>query len=377
VNLAADLNFADEPTSLAFCITDLDPGGAERALVQLVTRLDRDRWKPHVICLSDPGVLIDDLANADVPTICMGAQDWRHVWVIARLTRVLRQLQPALLQTFLFHANIVGRIAGRLAGVKQIVSGIRVAEKRGRIRLWLDRWTNALVEHNVCVSRAVAEFSSHQGGLKFEKISVIPNGVDTDRFQNAVATNLIEFGIPPQNKTVIAVGRLDQQKAPDLLLKAAEHLIPLYQDLHVLFVGNGPLMHEMKQWVSHRNLTDRVHFAGWRADVAGLLKASRCLVLPSRWEGMPNAVLEAMAAGLPVVATDVEGIDELVRPNETGLLIPSESAQELEKALSQLLDNPESSRKMGNAAQFLAKTRFNFEAMVDAYDTLYRLLLEK
>ena len=128
--------------SIAFCITDLDPGGAERALVQLVLRLDRSRWSPVVFCLSKPGTLVADLAKADIPVDCLEAGSIGNVSVVPRLVRRLRRVRPDILQTFLFHANIVGRIAGRLAGVPVIVSGIRVAEHRSRFRLWLDRITD-------------------------------------------------------------------------------------------------------------------------------------------------------------------------------------------------------------------------------------------
>ena len=115
---------------MAFCITDLDPGGAERALVQLVTRLDRSRWQPSVICLAPRGMLADELEQAEVPVTCLGARHSRNVGMVGRLFHQLRESKPALLQTFLFHANIAGRIAGRLARVPKIVSGIRVAERR-------------------------------------------------------------------------------------------------------------------------------------------------------------------------------------------------------------------------------------------------------
>src|SRR5262249_49760711 len=136
---------------IAFCITDLDPGGAERALAQLVTRLDRGRWDPAVFCLSSGGALADALKRAAGPGVCLGARRSQPVRVLWRLARELRRFRPEILQTFLFHANLAGRIAARMAGVRHVVSGIRVAEKRSPVPLWLDRWTNKLVRLNVCV----------------------------------------------------------------------------------------------------------------------------------------------------------------------------------------------------------------------------------
>ena len=364
-----------QPVCLAFCITDLDPGGAERALVQLVTRLDRTRWQPHVFCLSSPGALVEELSKADVPVICLGAQHAWQVWILGRLVRQLRRLKPKLLQTFLFHGNLLGRLAGRLAGVKHIVSGVRVAEQRSRVPLWLDRITNSLVEHNVCVSQSVADFSVRHGGLAADKISVITNGVDADRFANAEPADLAEFAIPPTSKTVIAVGRLDPQKGPTFLIDAAEQLIPKHDDLHVLFVGAGPLDEELRRTVRDRNLADRIHFAGWRPDVAALLKAAYCLALPSLWEGMPNVALEAMAAGLPVVASRVEGTGELIDNGKTGLLVAPSSAAEFQSALNQLLCDVDAAKSIGRAAQTSVRQHHDIDAKVAEYERLYLSLL--
>ena len=365
-----------EPIRLAFCITELDPGGAEKALVQLVTRLDRKRWQPHVYCLSQPGMMVDELVQANVPITCFGARHATQMWVVLRLVRELRQLKPALLQTFLFHANIVGRLAGRIARIPKIVSGIRVAEKRHAAPLWIDRITKGLVDHNICVSQAVADFSIARSRLKPHKVSVIPNGVDYERFAQATAADLSEFGIPDNAKTVLFVGRLDIQKNP---LKLLESLIPLFDahaELHALLVGAGELERELHGWVQTRQLSHRVHFAGWQPAIPQLLKAAYCLALPSRWEGMPNVVLEAMAAGLPVVATKVDGTAELVRDGQTGILVDPASTEKFSQALSRLLEDPDTASKMGIASQDVVKTEFTIDSIVSMYENLYSSLLQ-
>src|SRR5690606_2700968 len=148
------------------------------------------------------------------------------------LTRQLKRWRPALLQSFLFHANIAGRLAGRLARVPCIVSGIRVAEHRSRWPLWADRFTRGLVDYNVCVSAAVAEFSLRHARLSPGKVTVIPNGVDLGRFEHAAPADLTQFGVPAGSRTIVSVGRLDDQKDPELLLRAAETLLPKFGDVH-------------------------------------------------------------------------------------------------------------------------------------------------
>jgi glycosyltransferase involved in cell wall biosynthesis len=360
---------------IAFCITDLDPGGAERALVKLVTRLDRSRWNPAVFCLAGEGVLANELRQAGVAVTCLGARRWTNLGVVWRLRRALRQFQPAILQTFLFHGNLAGRIAGRMAGIGKIVSGIRVAEKRSRVPLLLDRWTNSLVCMNICVSRAVAEFSVSHAGLSREKVTVISNGVDISRFADCKPVDLSPFEIPPGSLVLSTVGRLDRQKGLTNLIEAAVRVLPNNPSVHFLLVGEGPERPALEQQIVMKGLTGRVHIAGWRPDVPEILAASFGLVLASYWEGMPNVVLEAMAAGLPVVSTRVEGIDELVTNGETGFTVAPHAPGELAEAISRLLADPDAARALGRAGQQHAQTDFSWDKMVRQYDSMYRKIL--
>ncbi|NQV23239.1 MAG: glycosyltransferase, partial [Rhodopirellula sp.] len=168
------------PRRITFLITELDHGGAERALVRIATGLDRNLWEPQVVSLSDRGALAEPLEAVGIPVTSIGAGRvhspiglWRAT---IGLSRCLKTQQPALLQTFLFHANIAGRLAAKRAGVPVVVSGIRVAEKRGRWRLAVDRMTDRFVDRHVCVSRSVADFSIRESGLPPSKVMVIPNG---------------------------------------------------------------------------------------------------------------------------------------------------------------------------------------------------------
>lgn len=363
------------PIPITFCITDLDPGGAERALVQLVTRLDRNRWRPRVICLDRPGALVEVLQAAEIPVDSLHARQSSSLAVLWRLRRLLKQQRPVILQTFLHHANILGRCAAWLAGVPHVVSGIRVAEQRGRWRLRLDRWTAFLVDRHVCVSDAVREFSVEQGGLPADRTLVIPNGVDLDTFANADPADLFTFDIPPKARVILSVGRLDPQKAPDVTLDAFRPLSDLYEDVHLLFVGDGPLREELEAKVGEHRLQRRVHFAGQRDDVPAIMRAAFCLVLSSRWEGMPNVVLEAMAAGLPVIATRVEGIDDLIDEGRTGLTVAAESVDSLSAALTGYLDDPAAARDMADCAQTFVANSFQWDAVAQQYAQLYHDLL--
>lgn len=366
----------DSPIRIAFCITELDPGGAERALVELVTRLDPARFSPAVFCLGPRGKLAEVLEAAGIPVTSLGAKGLRHFGVVFRLSRALRQFRPVILQTWLFHANLLGRIAGRFAGVPIIVSGIRVAERRSRKRLWADRLTQSLVAAHVCVSRDVAEFSIKTGGLEASRVHVIPNGVDVSRFEHAKPLDLSFLNIPPNSKVLLFVGRLDPQKDPIWLLEAFPLIQKSIPHLHLLYVGDGVMKSELLNEIQTRQLMDVVHVLGWRADVPELLKAADALVLCSRWEGMPNVVLEAFASGTPVVAALVEGISDLVTDRETGLAVSHRQTEALAAAVVSILEDSVLGAQLAIASQSFVGEKFTWEASAERYVKLYEDLLK-
>jgi glycosyltransferase involved in cell wall biosynthesis len=366
---------ARPPRRITFCITELDPGGAERQLVRLATHLDRSLFEPQVVCLAEEGPLAVPLRDAGIPVTCLGARGLRDfAAVLFRLRRHFRQTRPDLVQTFLFHANVAGRIAARAAGVRVVVSGLRVAERR-RWHLRLDRLTDRLVDRHVCVSRAVAEYAAKAGGLPARKLVVIPNAVDVDSIAAAPPADLTEFGFPADAHTILFVGRLDEQKDPIRLIDAFRTISEKHPEARLLIVGQGPLESELRTRAAR--LGDRVHFAGRRGDVPSLLKAAACLALPSRWEGMPNVVLEAMAAGTPVVAGAAEGIGELLRDGAAGTIVHSCEASDFATALSGVLERPGAAAAQARLAQHIVITTFTTDAMVTEYRNLYLGLLER
>ena len=323
---------------VAFCITELDPGGAERALFEIVTRLDPSAWEVRVYCLGPETELSQRLRDRGIETICLGARRATQIGIVFRLAKELKAFRPAVLQTFLFHANILGRLAGWLAGVPVILSGLRVAERAKRWHLWLDRWTNRLVTQNVCVSEGVRQFAVTEGGLAEHKLRVIPNGVDVERFANAKPLDLAMFGIPAGAWTLVTVGRLTSQKGHEDLIAALIPLMVEFPRIHLLIVGEGPDREDLTGLVESFDMSEHVHLPGWQADIPGILRSCQAFVLPSRWEGMPNALLEAMAAGLPCIATDVEGVRELLGSEEAGNLVAPGDVKALSLAVKRVYE---------------------------------------
>ncbi|MFO0889206.1 MAG: glycosyltransferase [Isosphaeraceae bacterium] len=374
---AAQRPWPEHPVRIALVITELDVGGAEKAMVSLAEGLDRRRWSPHVIALGPEGVLAARLRGAGISCECLGAGRGQPVRLLRRLIRAFRRLRPELVQSFLFHANISSRLAAPWAGSPWVVGGLRVAERRGsrRWHLLLDRLTGRLAAGSVCVSEGVRAFSVREGRLSPGRLTVIPNGIDPRPYDSAAAVPREGLGVPRGAELCLAVGRLDPQKGIADLLAAAERVIPLCPTWHLALAGDGPsrgwLLEQLRQRPA---LGGRVHWLGPRRDVPGLLKAADYLVLASHWEGMPNVVLEAMAAGLPVVATTVEGTEELVVPGETGWLVPPREPEVLARALLDAASSRERRLLMGEAGRRRAGG-FSMARVVAAYERLWAGLL--
>ncbi len=171
---------------------------------------------------------------------------------------------------------------------------------------------------------------------------------------------------------LLTIGRLDRQKDLPTLLEAAAASAPkTFCTLTFLLVGEGPDRRQIEDMIRDRGLVGRVHLTGWRADIPELLAAGDALILSSRWEGMPNVVLEAMAAGLPVVATQVEGIAELVIHGRTGLVVPRQSPRDLAAAIEKILTDPTAAKVLGAAGRERAKAEFSWEKMLQKYEQIY------
>lgn len=380
--LAAPLPFAwpAEPVRVTLAITDLDVGGAERALVALALELDRRRWRPSVACLAGEGALAGPLRAAGIDVACLGVSPRRPIAAVRALAQALRAQRPALVQSFLFHANVAARLAARRAGGPPVVGGLRVAERRAsrRWHLALDRLTFPLGVGSVCVSRGVERFSFERGKLPPDRLAVIPNGVDPARFDAAVPVPRAAIGVPEDAVLALYVGRLDPQKGLTSLLRAAGHVARSCPAWHLALAGDGPLQAKLAARVEVGGLAgfaDRVHWLGRRDDVPGLLKAADLLVLPSLWEGMPNVVLEAMAAGLPVVGTAVEGTEDLVVPGQTGWLVPPGRFGPLADALVEATTDADRRRAFGRAARARVEAEFAPGGVVAAYERLWAGIL--
>lgn len=367
---------------VALCITDLDVGGAERCLQHLAAGLDRGRFDPVVYCLApkpaDPQAsCVEPIETAGIPIHCLDAAGAHHFpRTLARLRRLLLAQPPQIFQSFLFHANFLGRLAAKRAGVAHILSGIRVAERQSRWHLRLERWTHHLAECHVCVSRSVADFSVREVGIPASRIVVIPNGIDAEAAAATEPADLTQFGIAPHRRTITFVGRLEAQKGVPWLLETAGAWLPRLPDCELLLVGEGRQRPGLEAQAEAHESAGRIHFAGWRPDVAEILAASDLLVLPSRWEGMPNVILQAMAQRKPVLATKAEGTLELLGEQAGPQTAAYGETQDFSEKLFALMTRPQLALELGRANQRRVAQEFSLSRMIRSYEELWEGLAE-
>jgi glycosyltransferase involved in cell wall biosynthesis len=365
--------------NLALVITELNPGGAERALTNLALHIDRNKFQPVVFSLQGrppegKDELVRQLESAQIPVEFLNARSkWQFPQAVLQLKQRLTALRIDLVQSFLFHANVVSASAGKLAGVK-VVAGIRVADPSHQ-RQRMERWLAPVIERYVCVSQSVADFCEQTARLPREKLVVIPNGVDIARFRASVPANLATLNLPPNRRWLIAVGRLDKQKGYDWLMPLLPAVFAAQPTCDLLLIGDGPEREKLTQQAVTLKISDRLHFAGWQPNVPELLKSAEVLLLPSRYEGMPNVVLEAMAAGLPVVATRVEGMAEILGPLAEGQLTPLADGPAFQATLLALLASPARRCELGNANQVEVTEHYSLAMLATAYERLYASLI--
>jgi len=355
-------------------VTDLELGGTPLAVKQLACNLDPSLFEVQVACLAGQGPLARELRKNNIATHCLGAGSSWDFWVLLRLARLVIRFRPHILHSFLVHANFVGRIVGKLLHVPCIIASLRTAEQGKKWHNMIENLTCRLSRITLCNSTSVFEHARSISHVPPGHLEIIVNGVDYSRFAHAQPVDKSSLGLHPEKTTLIFVGRLDPVKSLDVLLYALAQISP-QQDLQLLIVGDGPQRSRLESLATQLNLKDRVYFCGFRRDVENLLAGGDIFIQPSRWEGCSNVVLEAMAAGIPVIASRTCGIVDLVVSNQTGLLFKPGDSNELGHAITTLIQNPAQASRLARTAQRHIKERFALEEVIKAYQQLYHSLL--
>ncbi len=374
-------------SSILFLGTQMTVGGAQRLLLAQARWFQRQGYDVTAAFFYDKDKLRQDW-ESHYPFSIVDLGAWRPgvnplingmllIAGVIRLIKLFTKSKVDVVETFTPDSNILGLLAARLAGVPvRIASHHGYIEGTGVLRKKVHGW---MINHGFCyrlvaVSERVKRMVIEEEGVKPDKVVVILNGIEPVNIPDPSTGEKLrkEIGLKSSDFVYLTVSRLTLQKGHTYLLEAVPIILNCFPENTIfLFVGEGHQREILEKKMTHLGLTKKVQFLGVRKDIPGILSLADVFVLPSLWEGLPLALLEAMSVGLPVVATRVEGVESIINDGENGYLVPPKDVQALAKALIKIRANPESLNSFGKRNADLVERSFTNERMCANYETLF------
>jgi glycosyltransferase involved in cell wall biosynthesis len=352
-------------------LTSFDVGGTEHQMVELARRLDPALFRVHLACFHRRGPLLARVP-ASIPIETFPIRGFgrpgfvRESW---RFGRWCRSIRARLVHACDLYANVfalpaaaLARVEARIGSRREILTGDKSAAQLAAQRLAYGTAAFVVANSHAAVRQLLAE------GVSPRRIRLVPNGVDLSAFEPR--------HVKRELRRVVMVANLRPEKGHDTLIDAVPHVLDAHPHAEFIVAGDGPLAPQLASRAQSRGVTHRLTFIGRSDDVPALLRSSDIFVLPSRSEALPNAVIEAMAAGLPVVASRVGGIPELISPGVNGTLVPPDDPQALAAAIVDLMERPSFARTLGWAARALVEQEYSFDRMVTRVTSMYLSLIE-
>jgi glycosyltransferase involved in cell wall biosynthesis/O-antigen ligase len=367
---------------VAIITTTTKKEGPGNMLVTMLQHIDRTKVEPIVITILSGGYWDTWYRKEGIKRVTIGMFKPLDLLAPLVLWFVLKKIKPDLVHTQLLRGDVYGRWAAIRAGIPYIsvVHNMDQWKRSGslghRFSSWFDAQGLQQAAGIVAVSRAVKEDTAERQGIDPDCISVIPNAVDAKAYQYPLSvqeekTLRAELNIPETAKIVGTVARLVAQKAPDVWVRAAAEIIQRRPDTYFIWIDVGPLKAETEALIKQLGLEKHFRMLGRRLDIPRLLALMDVFMLSSLFEGLPMALLEAMAAGKACVVTSVSGIPELVLDGQTGLLVPPNDPKALAAAVEKVLSSDELQKKLGGNARALIEQKYHAQGMGQLYQTLY------
>ena len=353
-------------------MTRFEPGGTERQMIELIRRLPPNRWTVHVACCDTEGAWFERLNDAAVTVETFpidGFFNRATLGEMRRFARWCRTRQIAVVHTTELYSNVFGLAAAALSWVPVRIANRReINPDKSTVQLLTQRTAYAFADRIVANSRAAADRLRREG-VRGRKIVVVPNGIDGTAFDDREPRRVL--------RRVITVANLRREKGHDVLIDAAAIVLRRFPDATFECVGDGPERAALAARADAAAISYAFSFAGYVHDVPARLAAADVFVLPSRSEAFPNAVLEAMAAGMPVVASAVGGVPELVDDGRTGLLAVADDPPALADRLCHVMADAGLGARLGAAARREALGRYSFDRMVGSFESIYLSELQR
>jgi len=371
-------------TKITYLITGLHTGGAEIVLFRLLKTAVKQRYNEQfefqVISIVPSAEIGEKIKDLGVEVTSLEAKSKLNPLITYRLYKKLKNQQPDILHTFLFHANVLGRIVGKIAGIEHIVSAIRNEYFGSKIREKIVKWTKNLCDHTTVVSQYTADKLEKRGVIS-SKNKVITNGVNIEELtlEDKETKQQIkkELKLKKKEPIIIGAGSLTEQKGFSYLIKAIARLSDKYPNIFLMILGSGPKKDKLQQLIEKLGVEENVKLLGRQDNVKDYLQLSNIFVLSSLWEGMPNVLLEAQAVGVPSVATKVSGVSEIIDEGKNGVMVEPQSKGALVDGIETILDQMDTEEAIKKAAKEKIKQEFSLESMTKDYINFYKNLLKQ
>jgi len=361
-------------------ITGLDVGGAENFLLNIVRKTDRSRFDIQVVFLKGAGSLRREFEAIGVRTMFLGECSHLLIGRVMCLYRFLRRGGFDVLHTHLIHATLIGRIVGRLAGVPVIVSQENNTSnwrKRNILVNLLYALTVVQVQRIIAISEAVKRCLIEIGNVDPKKIEVLYDGVDLQEFRPRNIDHELRRSLHLEDASPIVgcIGRLDPRKGHCYVIQALSKLSSDYPNIRLILVGDGDQRERLTKLGQQLGVAEKIMFVGTQKDVRRYLSLLDVFVLPSLQEALSISLIEAMAMGKAVLATNVGGIPEVVTDGEDGLLVPSHNEQRLAEGIRVLIENKPLADRLGSSARRKVEEKFDLNTSVHRLEQIYYELL--
>lgn len=368
----------EQPIRLVEFVKAFNIGGTEVQVVELLRGLPGSRYQIHVGVLDETGPLLESVWKMGfLPEAFPLSGTYAHPATLAQIAKMAHWLVKNRIQVVHLHdlyGTLVGAPAAKLAGVKTVVGRLDLAHFHTKSQRLLLKQFTRMADHVVANATAIKDMLIHEEGIPAEKISVVWNGLDLRRFDQRVSEGL-KAELPEVNgePVVVHVANMNHQvKRQEDLMDAVKILANKGKKLHAFLVGGGPRKAELEARAASMGLSDRIHFLGFRMDVPAVWKAGTMGVLCSSAEGLSNAVMEGMAAGLPMVVSRVGGNPDLIEDGKRGFVVERHQPAQLAAAFERILENPEKAREMGREARRFVERELKLEKLCEQHDAIYR-----
>ena len=353
-------------------------GGLERVMLEIIANIDRSRFTPSFCTLLAPdGEMFRAIERLDLSCTVLDKGDGISVSLPLRLARLFRRERIDLVNAHDVGATLYAAPAARIAGIARVVhtEHSQILTKT-RFRALYRFIMRRLVTRSITVSQALADHLAREYRIGREKITTIPNGIDVSRFAGVPPSSRIraELGIEEGTRIIGTIARLTEQKGTEWLIRAFADLMRKTPDIFLVVVGDGELRSDLDRLAAGLGVTGRIVFTGIREDIPALLGLFDLFVLPSLWEGQPLTLMEAMAAGKPVIATNVGGNVEILRGGELGMLVPARNAKALADAMDQLIADRSRAWELGQRSRAHAAAEFCDSTMTRRYERVFHSL---